>query len=230
MLFDLFNTLVPGGEHGARVTVNDQMAAVLGVDADRYSREFFAASHERFIGAFGDLAATVRAIAERVGGSPADEQVERASALRLKMTEDLLAAVPDRTLSTLDELRAAGWRIGLVSNVTSESPQRWRESALPPYFDAAAFSSELGVAKPEAGIYLAACEALEAPPQECVYVGDGADHELSGAAQLGMYVVRTTEHADSDPSWTGPTIATISDLIPLLNGLPGQSPRSVAAG
>ena len=67
------------------------------------------------------------------------------------MTASLLATVGDAAPSTLDELRLAGWRIGLVSNVTSETPDRWRESKLPPYFDAVAFSSELGVAKPDPG-------------------------------------------------------------------------------
>jgi putative hydrolase of the HAD superfamily len=191
---------------------------VLGVDAEAYNQVFFAASHERFTGAFGDLAGTIRAIAGRVGGAPSDEQVERAAVLRRAMTADLVAAVPDRTLSTLDELRLAGWRIGLVSNVTSETPDRWRESKLPSYFDAAAFSSELRVAKPDPGIYLAACRQLDIPPAECVYVGDGADDELAGATALGMYAIRTTEHADSDPSWAGPTIGSLTELPAVLSG------------
>lgn len=220
VLFDLFNTVVPGGDDGDRDAVNDRMAAVLGVDPSAYRQAFIAASRERFTGKLGDLAGTVRTIARRVGGDPTDEQVERASALRRKLTEDLLAAASDRTLSTLDELRAAGWRIGLVSNVTSESPERFRESALPPYFDATAFSSELGVAKPDADIYRAACTGLKVSPEECVYVGDGADNELAAALALGMYVVRTTEHANSDPLWTGPTVASLAELPTHLSRLP----------
>jgi putative hydrolase of the HAD superfamily len=227
VLFDLFNTLVPGGVHRDREVVNDQMAALLGVDPDAYNRAFFAASHERFIGAYGDLPSVVRTIAERVGGQPTDEQISRAAALRSKMTVELLAAVPDSTLSTLDKLRAAGLRIGLVSNTTSESPDRWRESALPPYFDAYAFSSEVGLAKPDPGIYLAACSALAVAPARCVYVGDGADNELAGATALGMYAVRTTEHANSDPAWAGPTIAALSEL-PALLGKAGSLEEAAA--
>jgi putative hydrolase of the HAD superfamily len=218
VVFDLFNTLVPGGTDGDRVSVNDQIAAVLGVDAEAYNLAFFAASHERFVGAFGDLPGTIRAIARMVGGVPTDEQVDRASALRRRLTADLLAAVPDTTLSTLDTRRLAGWPIGLVSNVTSETPERWRESKLPAYFDAAAFSSELGVAKPDPGIYLAACRDLGVPPAECVYIGDGADDELTGATALGMYAIRTTEYADSDPAWAGPTIGSLTELPAVLDG------------
>jgi putative hydrolase of the HAD superfamily len=216
VIFDLFNTLVPGGSVGDRTTVNHQMAAVLSVDPEAYDEAFVAASYERFTGAFGDLAGTIRAVANRVGGKPTDEQVDRAAALRRALTADLIAAVPDATLSTLDQLRLAGWRIGLVSNVTSETPDRWRESKLPPYFDAVAFSSEVGAAKPEPGIYRAACAQLDVPPAECVYLGDGADDELAGASALGMYAVRTTEHADSDPSWAGPTIGSLTELPALL--------------
>jgi putative hydrolase of the HAD superfamily len=229
VVFDLFNTLVPGGVHGDRVSANDETAAVLGVDAAAYNEAFFAASHERYVGAFGDLADTVRAIAARAGGTPSDEQVDRASALRRAMTADLLATIPDRTLSTLEALRLAGWRIALVSNVTSETPDRWRESKLPPYFDAVAFSSELRVAKPDPGIYLAACGQLDLPPAECVYVGDGADNELAGATALGMYAIRTTEHADSDPSWAGATISSLIDLPALLSALPASAAAADAA-
>jgi putative hydrolase of the HAD superfamily len=225
VIFDLFNTLLPGGTDGDRVPVDDQVAAALGVDAEAYNLAFFAASHERFIGAFGDLAGTIRAIAGMAGGATSDEQIARASALRHAMTVDMLAAVPDATLSTLDTLRLAGWRIGLVSNVTSETPDRWRESKLPPYFDAAAFSSELGVAKPDAGIYLAACRDLDVPPAACFYVGDGADDELAGATTLGMYAIRTTDHADSDPSWAGPTIGSLAELPAVLSGERSASGR-----
>jgi putative hydrolase of the HAD superfamily len=222
VIFDLFNTLVPGGSDGDRTAVNHEIAAVLGVDPEAFDAAFKAASYERFTGAFGDLASTMRTVAERVGGTPTDGQVDRATQLRRAMTASLLATVGDAAPSTLDELRLAGWRIGLVSNVTSETPDRWRESKLPPYFDAVAFSSELGVAKPDPGIYLAACKQLAVPPTECVYLGDGADDELAGAAALGMYPVRTTEHADSDPSWTGPTIGSLAELPALLRQLPAS--------
>jgi putative hydrolase of the HAD superfamily len=225
ILFDLFNTLVSGGTPATRTSVNLCTAAVLGVDPEAYDEAFFAVTRERYTGAYGSLPGTIRAIASLVGGAPSDEQVDQASALRRTMTAELLATIPDQTVSTLDTVRLAGWRIGLVSNVTSETPDRWRETKLPPYFDAVAFSSELGVAKPDRGIYLAACGQLDLPPAECIYLGDGADHELATAAALGMYAIRTTEYADSDPSWSGPTIGSLTELPALLDGLRRQDLR-----
>ena len=43
-------------------------------------------------------------------------------------------------------------------------------------------------------------------------MGDGADGELAGAAAVGMTVLRTTEHQDTDPGWIGPVIANLRDL------------------
>jgi putative hydrolase of the HAD superfamily len=218
LILDLFSTLVPGGD-AEREAVNREIAQVLGVEPDAFAREFDATSYERFTGAYGDLPNTLRVIAGRSGGDPTDDQVHQATALRRKLARQLLGAASTGTLQTLAELQSTGWRIGLVSNITSETQLQWPASALPPYFEATAFSAEVGAAKPEPEIYLAACNALGVSPSDCVYVGDGRDNELPGAAALGMYAIRTTEHADSDPTWTGPTVASFTEL-PAVIGVP----------
>lgn len=214
VLFDLFNTLVPGS-YGAPVAIGP----ALGVDAVAFDRAFAACWRRRFMGELGDLATTLRSVAHDAGGDPTDAQVASAASLRLASTRELLAAVPATTLSTLGSLRARGWLIGLVSNVTPGSAAVWRETPMPAYFQAVAFSDEVGSAKPEPGIYLAACRGLGVSPAECVYVGDGADSELEGAAALGMRAVRTVEHAAVDRGWTGPTIKALPELLDLI-GVP----------
>jgi putative hydrolase of the HAD superfamily len=218
LIVDLFSTLVPGGD-AEREVVNQAMAEVLGVEAKAFAREFDATSYERFTGAYGDLPSTLRVIAQRAGADPTDHQVQAATTLRCSLSRRLLNAAPDGTLSALTALRSAGWRIGLVSNITAATEVQWRESPLPPYFETTAFSAEIGAAKPEPESYLAACSGLGVSPSDCVYVGDGMDNERPGAAALGMYAIRTTEHADSDPSWTGPTITSFTEL-PALIGAP----------
>lgn len=212
VILDLFNTLVPGGTDAQRWVVTRAMGEALGVDPDAYAVAFHESWPERFVGAFGDLPSTVRAIAVRVGGSPSDLQVARAAELRRTLTAGLICQVPAGTLTALDALRANGWLLGVVSNTTAESPDRFKESPLASRFDAAAFSSELGVAKPDPAIYLAACRTLEVDPPQCVYVGDGADAELAAAAALGMRPIRTTEYANTDPAWSGEVVAAIADL------------------
>ena len=53
-----------------------------------------------------------------------------------------------------------------------------------PLLDAKIYSVRLGVCKPDPRIYLAACRELDVSPSECLYVGDGGSHELTGAALL----------------------------------------------
>jgi putative hydrolase of the HAD superfamily len=218
LIVDLFSTLVPDGD-AERELVNRDMARVLGVEPAAFMREFDATAYERFTGACGDLHRTLRVIARRCGEDPTDEQVHQATVIRRRFARQLLAAASAGTLEGLAELRSAGWRIGLVSDVTWETQFEWPESALRPYFETTAFSAEVGAAKPEPAIYLAACDALGVSPSDCVYVGDGGQNELPGAAALGMSAIRTTEHADSDPSWTGPTITSFTEL-PALIGAP----------
>ncbi|GAB3839347.1 HAD family hydrolase [Kribbella italica] len=218
LLVDLFSTLIPGG-HAERDLVHREMAQVLGVEPAAFEAAFRATAYERFTGAYGDLPSTLREITRRSGGRPTDDQLHQAAALRRALARQLIAGAPASTLSALAKLRDLGWRIALVSNITSETQLQWADSALAPYFAFTAFSAELGSAKPEAAIYLAACEGLGVAPGECVYVADGADNELAGAVELGMHAVRTTEHADSDPAWAGPAISSFAE-VPALVGSP----------
>src|SRR5262249_23793780 len=100
--------------------------------------------------------------------------------------------------------------------------EAWPGSGLAKRFDAAMFSCQVGAAKPDPRIYLAATTALGARPEECCYIGDGADHELAAASNLGMTVLRTTQFHDNDPAWPGPTIGSIAELPGLLPASPAQ--------
>lgn len=217
LLTDLFSTLISGGD-SERDVVNARMGAALGVDATAFQQAFDASAHERFIGAYGDLPSTLRVIAERCGGTPTDEQVQEATNLRRALAQRLLSRAPAATLETLAAFKASGWRIGLISNITAETQLQWPTSPLAKYYDATAFSSEVGAAKPDPAIYHAACDALGAAPADCVFIGDGNDNELVAAAALDMYAVRTTEHADNAPTWPGPTVPTFADLRKLVDG------------
>jgi putative hydrolase of the HAD superfamily len=224
VLFDLFNTLVPGGDNGERDLAYTRMAAVLGVNRAAYRQAFEDSWPERSTGKLGDLSATIRQLAVRAGGSPTPGQVAHAVALRRALTAGLIGRVSAGTLAVLDALRAGGWRLGLVSNATHESPDAFHHSLLADRFSTAAFSCVLGVAKPDPAIYLAACAGLGLAPDSCVYVGDGADRELVAASALGMRVIRTTEHVQSDPGWVGPTVRTLAELVTELPRPRGQPP------
>jgi putative hydrolase of the HAD superfamily len=224
VLLDLYNTLVSGGSERRRDEVNTSMGADLGVDPDRYAALFRQTYPQRLLGATGDLEATIRAVALLAGASPTAAQVRLAATRRRSFARELLWPSPS-TLEALDGLRANGWRLGLVTNCSVETPEQWKRTPFATRFDALGFSCELGVAKPDPGIYLAVCSFLDVAPTDCVYVGDGADGELSGAANLGMAVIRTVEFEESSASWPRSRIDSLAEL-PALIGRPVRSPMS----
>lgn len=91
--------------------------------------------------------------------------------------------------SDQSELRQRGLLIGVVSDRTHELVAAWRQLPVAAFVDATAFSIEVGAGKPDPRICLAATDALAVAPSECLYVGDGASQELTGAQAIGMTAV-----------------------------------------
>jgi putative hydrolase of the HAD superfamily len=224
LLLDLYNTLIDGGSTQRRDEVNAAMGADVGADPQRFAAAYRETYRQRFLGATGDVEATVRAVAIAAGALPTAAQMRLAATRRRTLARELLWPSPG-TLEALDELHTAGWRLGLVTNCSAETPEQWKRTPFATRFDALGFSCELGVAKPNPAIYLAVCSFLNVAPTDCVYVGDGADDELSGAAKLGMSVIRTVEFQPSSSTWPRSRIERLSEL-PALIGRPLRSPRS----
>jgi putative hydrolase of the HAD superfamily len=213
ILLDLFNTLIDDGGGVARDEVTARMGELLGVDRAGFTGLFHRYWRERLTGKLGPLDEMITGFARELGGAPGPAQVAAAVELRVQFTTDLLATARAGTLETLDILRDKGFRLALVSNCTAEAALSWPASPFGGRFDTAVFSCVLGVGKPEPAIYRAATGALGVDPRDCLYVGDGADRELPGAAALGMTVLRTTEFADSDPTWPGLSIPALSAVL-----------------
>jgi len=96
----------------------------------------------------------------------------------------------------LRTLRSQGLALGIVCDIgLTPSPtllgllDRWRLLEL---FDGWAFSDEVGVYKPEPGIFLVALEQLGAKPEHAAHVGDRFRTDVAGARALGMVSVRYT--------------------------------------
>jgi len=89
----------------------------------------------------------------------------------------------------LQEVRARGLRIGIVSN-TFDSPDLLHadlvSDGVAERVDAIVFSSELGLRKPAPEIYRAALVALDVEPANALFVGDRVREDVQGPAALGM--------------------------------------------
>ncbi|MER7820438.1 HAD family hydrolase [Streptomyces sp. NPDC096153] len=92
---------------------------------------------------------------------------------------------PD-TVPALDRL-ATGFRHGVLSNSSLRNQHRKLTLlGVRDRFEAVVCAAELGVAKPQAAAFHAACEALRLPPEEVAYVGDHPDIDAEGAVAAGL--------------------------------------------
>jgi putative hydrolase of the HAD superfamily len=225
VVFDLFGTLVPEFSKSDFFESVRDMARVLGADPVRFEEAWVQTAEARQTGGFSSVEDNVLYICGTLGVESTDDALAVALDLRLGLYRTWFH--PRRgALETLLELKARGYPIGLVSMCAPDAPAMWRASALAPFVDVEIFSSEVGLRKPDAAIYRLVADGLGVDGTACVYCGDGAYGELSGAEAVGM-----TSYLIADPAvdpeasltperedWGG---ARVSDLRELLAFLPG---------
>jgi len=117
---------------------------------------------------------------------------------------------PD-TRGTLADLRGRGYRIGLVSNCFGNEAHWPGEFELDHCFDAMVLSCEVGMVKPEPGIYQLAADQLGVAPAECVFVDDVPSY-VAGAMAVGMTGVRINRFDSEGPYAEHGTPAVEPDL------------------
>jgi putative hydrolase of the HAD superfamily len=100
----------------------------------------------------------------------------------------------DDTVRLIEDLRAAGVLIALVSNAFGRDCYAGFD--LDALADVVVISSEVGIRKPSRRIYALACERLGVDPHQAVMVDD-LQQNLDGAARLGIAGVLHTNAADT---------------------------------
>lgn len=129
----------------------------------------------------------------------------------------------DQALETVQQLRAAGYRVGLVSNTMfpgSLHRADLERFGLLPYFEALVFSADVNKWKPNAEPFLHVLAELQASPETAVYVGDDPGSDVVGGQAAGL---RTIYFKSSDRFHPLPgvqphaKITHLSQLPPLLS-------------
>jgi putative hydrolase of the HAD superfamily len=97
---------------------------------------------------------------------------------------------------TLQALRGAGLRLGVLSNFDGRLHAVLRTLELAPYFEHVIVSSEVGANKPSLLIFQAALARFGVPAGRMLHVGDDPDLDERGAAALGIqtFLVREPGH------------------------------------
>jgi putative hydrolase of the HAD superfamily len=105
----------------------------------------------------------------------------------------------------LEALRSRGIKTGVVLNSWPDPGRVLRgdieRAGLTGLLDTIVISSEVGMRKPDPGIFRVALEHLGVEPHDAMFVGDRLETDVQGAANLGMTTVQALWfNADDTPS------------------------------
>lgn len=93
---------------------------------------------------------------------------------------------PD-SAATLNELRHAGMRIGVLTNGNEDQQvDKLRSIGLYDLLDVVCVSESLGMHKPDRRAFEVLSDRLGVMPKECVFVGDNPEQDVAGALSAGM--------------------------------------------
>ncbi|WP_181785839.1 HAD family hydrolase [Streptomyces phytophilus] len=220
VILDLFGTLVAAPTVVERGAAAAQFADVLGVPSKAVETALsgsWRARHGGQLRSTAEVAAylVARCEAPSFRAYELERLMGRLARERLQADASLLRA--------LVELRQRGLRLGVLSDASPDIAETWRHSCLFPLFDAAVFSCRVGEVKPAPALFDAVLGALDVPPAQILYCGDGGGDELAGAERAGMQAVRVERRGEPDAlafgetAWHGRAILGVEALPRLLN-------------
>ncbi len=209
VVFDLWDTLVAWPVAEADV-LRQRTATLVGIGEEELGRRW----RETYrLSQTGPLAAAYRAIG--IPGEHIDARIVEQHEFARRVLRPRPGAV-----AALRELRRRGVKLAVLSNCSEDVPAVWPASELAGLFDAETFSSACGLMKPDREIYARTATALEVEEEECYFVGDGANDELSGAERAGMTPVLflaagATALWPEVHNWAGLRVSSIEEVLEL---------------
>jgi putative hydrolase of the HAD superfamily len=179
-LLDLYDTLA----HGDWIAWTEELAGLAGVAPEAIAEGFHQTRMRRNTGGYPTSEAALRdVLAFAEAPEPDGELLAKIVAAEGRFDRGI--ELFDDALPTIAALRAGGARLALVSNCSNSTRQLVDRLGFEELFDAVVLSFELGVRKPDAGIYRAALDGIGAEPAEALFVDDQTDY-CDGARALGI--------------------------------------------
>jgi putative hydrolase of the HAD superfamily len=228
VIFDLFGTLVSKLSLREHTGLLRQMASIVSVPSDDFVRLWFGTFSERSLGVFQSLESNIEYICQQLGVQPENTKVTLASQINLDYTARSIKPRKDAT-EVLSYLKSHGYKIGLISNCSASIPDILKNMPFAQMIDVALFSSLVGMQKPDPRIYQLIAKQLALKPEDCLYIGDGDEHELTGAAQAGMHPVLICDPCEDSADvhrvsseakeWDGPVISSLSEILAVIQRL-----------
>lgn len=137
----------------------------------------------------------------RVGVPPERTEALRDALLAMHQRQHLWATNDPRVGAALERLRAAGYRLGVVSNSDGRAAAALAACGLLEHFEIVVDSGEVGIEKPDPRIFLFALDQMGLSPDDAIYVGDLYEVDVVGARAAGLDVVLLDPfgvHSDRD--------------------------------
>ena len=134
-------------------------------------------------------------------------------------TYPLLVAPPEaKAVELLDELRAAGWKIAVVTNGSPSQQLKLDAAELTGLVDACCISEVEGVAKPQGEIFRRAAARCGCALDGAWMVGDNPEADIAGAVALGLKTVwlargRTWAEQDYAPTAVAESLAAALRIV-----------------
>ncbi len=128
----------------------------------------------------------------------------------------------DDTLSTLQALHAAGYKLGIISNAGDDDDVQTLvdKANMRAYFDVVLSSAACGVRKPNPRIFALALEQMKLQAAETAMVGDTLGADILGAKNAGLYSIWLTRRADTPANREHQHTITPDAQISALGDLP----------
>jgi putative hydrolase of the HAD superfamily len=230
IVFDFFGTLTDPDAEAERRDAFAATAAALEISAASFWAAMSASFPERITGVHGGTRTTLLAMARRCGVEPSEQRLDAAVAVQHEASQRVRRARPG-VLEVLDDLRAAGFRLAMLSDCSSELCEGWPATVFAPRIDATVFSWQEGRRKPDGLLYATAASRLGVPASRCWFVGDGGSREHQGARAAGMRPVLVTNAGypgatafrdDPDP-FVPDFVVDDLDQLPALVGAPSRA-------
>jgi len=173
-----------------------EMERVGGTDRDRAGRFL----HALFTGA----------------GVPPERWEDARSALhRLHAERHLWTGGDSETPGALERLRAAGVRLGVVSNSDGRVAEALAAAGLAHLFEVIIDSHLAGVEKPDPRIFRIALDALGVVPEDTLYVGDLYEVDVLGARAAGLAAALVGVQSGAAPEGvaSAPSVGALIDRL-----------------
>ena len=216
VLFDLFETLIT--ESGLQPTRASHLAPALGLERDAYRREWKVRRPSVVRGQLS-FAGALTEISQTLVGRADHGAIQGICQQRIREKAVAYAQINEGVAALVAMLGRRGVPLAVVSNGFEEDVLGWSQCSLAAEIHCTAFSCIEGIAKPDPEIYRRALRRLAVDPEQAVYIADGGDNELAGAAEAGLRAHRAAWFVHNSPHqgiW--PELTDPKDVLDLVAG------------